>query len=154
MTRLLLALPLAVLVQACGPDIYLVTEEHDRVPGGTWVYTGGGCVGVDSGSSTGMGGGALAGPSGTGNSFSISTGEDGVMVQVIEAGEVTIDRHYDFEFLESGKKERVTFPFGDTLHRITLWGSPDYVEPRTPDEREIERALADGDAGAVSDGER
>lgn len=126
----------------CGPDLYLMFQDHDRVKGSDWVYTGGGCAAVGDGSSGGMG------FSDAHTEMSLSVNDEGAHVIVMEGGEVTVDRVYDEEFLESGKKARIKFHLASGWERrMTFWGGPECAEPEMPDEEEIERLL-ERDAGA------
>lgn len=144
--RLLASLGAAVLVLGCGPELFVMTEDHDRVDGGPWVYTGGGCSGVGGGSSSGTGASEVEGAS-----YSLAINDDGVLFQLIEDGKVTKEERYDRAFLESGEKGRISFDFAWRKHRITLWGGPECIEPKMPDDELIDEVLTppeSTDAGA------
>jgi hypothetical protein len=119
-----------------------MTQEHDRVAGSEWVYTGGGCSEVGSGSSGIGGGDAYA-------DFSLTVQDGEVFVQVTEGGKVTEERRSDDDFLRSGKKDRVLMQFeSGRTRRFTFWGGPECIEPEMPNEEEILRILEPRDAGA------
>jgi hypothetical protein len=149
--RLFASLWLAILALGCGPELYVMTEDHDRVDGGPWVYTGGGCSAIGGGSSSGTGIGT------EGSSYSLEVNDDGAFFQLIENGKVTKEKRYDRAFIESGKKGRISFDVAWRTHRITLWGGPECIEPKMPDDEEIDKVLTpptDLDAGVAADAER
>lgn len=152
MTRPFSLLPLLTCLSACGPDLYVMTEEHERVEGGPWAYMGGSCMEVGQGAGSGTGGGTAG--STADESYSIETVDDGVRVRVFKGSEVTKEKTFEREFLESGDKGRFAFAYGGHTRRVTVWGGPECVSPAEPDEEAIEDALSPRDAGTSNDAER
>lgn len=142
-------LSLLLLAQACAPDMYVMMEFEERLADGPWVYTGGSCSAVDSGSSGGTGTGSTDG------SYAIDVTEKGLDVRVFDSEQTLVEEHhYGRDVLESGEKERVSFIIGDRGHRLTFWGGPECISPRAPDDDAVERAFAPRDAGSQGDAGR
>jgi hypothetical protein len=149
MTRSLLLFPLVLFAQACGPEMYVMTEFEEKPADGPWVYMGGGCQAVGAGSSGG------SGMEGDDGAYSMDIDENEVTIRVFDSEQTLVEEHqFGRDVLESGEKERVSFVIGDRGHRITFWGGPECVSPREPDQDAVDRAFAPRDAGAAGDAGR
>jgi hypothetical protein len=123
-----------IAIAGCGPDLYLMHKIEERVDGEDWINRGGGCMAVGDGSSSGMGGGSVPGSGKTPYEVSLTVDDGEAEFTATVDGKRVAHRTLDYDFLESNKKERVTFAVSDTEdQRFTFWGGSECEPPESPD---------------------
>src|SRR5512147_2262884 len=108
---------------ACGCErsVPYLMERSEAAVGEQWFYLGGGCMGFSEQSGTSMGSAKMDGSAEYTVSFdAIGSGYD---LKVVVGGELVEHRRLDEDFLESGRRETVTFDVpADGKKRVTFWG--------------------------------